>query len=78
MEIKKVEYMVCLKNDFFMPKTTIRRQFCGKLENIADGRFYFRLNGSNAVVIVPHREIELVSLCVPLFFSEFRRSRLYS
>lgn len=35
MEIKKVEYIVCLKNDFFMPKTTIKRQFCGKLENIA-------------------------------------------
>ena len=58
MEIKKVEYIVCLKNDFFMPATTIKRQFCGKLENIADGRFYFRLNGSNAVVIIPHREIE--------------------
>ena len=58
MEIKKVEYIVCLKNDFFMPKTTIKRQFCGKLENIANDRFYFRLNGSNAIVIVPHSEID--------------------
>lgn len=57
MKIKKVEYIVCLKNDFFMPKTTINRQFCGKLENITNGRFYFRLNGSNAIVIVPHAEI---------------------
>lgn len=58
MEIKKVEYIVCLKNDFFMPKTTIKRQFCGKLENIANDRFYFRLNGSNAIVIVPYNEID--------------------
>ena len=57
MKIEKVEYIVCLKNDFFMPKTIIKRQFCGKLENITNGRFYFRLNGSNAVVIVPHTEI---------------------
>jgi hypothetical protein len=58
MEIKKVEYIVCLKDDFFMPMTTINRQFCGKLENITDSRFYFRLNGSNAIVIVPHSEID--------------------
>lgn len=57
MKIKKVEYIVCLKDDFFMPMTTINRQFCGKLENITNGRFYFRLNGSNAIVIVPHTEI---------------------
>ena len=58
MEIKKVEYIVCLKDDFFMPMTTINRQFCGKLENITDSRFYFRLNGSNAIVIIPHCKIE--------------------
>lgn len=58
MEIKKVEYIVCLKDDFFMPMTVINRQFCGKLENITDSRFYFRLNGSNAIVIVPHSEID--------------------
>lgn len=48
MEIKKVEYIVTLKPDFFMPKTTIRRQFCGSLENIIDDKFFFKLNGGGA------------------------------
>lgn len=58
MEIKKVEYIVTLKPDFFMPKTTIRRQFCGSLENIIDDKFFFKLNGGGALVIIPYRDIE--------------------
>lgn len=73
MEIKKVEYIVCLKNDFFMPKTTVKQQFCGKLENISNGRFYFRLNGSNAVVIVPHAEIDWMAPSKEFWEQECRK-----
>lgn len=58
MEIKKIEYIVTLKPDFFMPKTTIKRQFCGSLENIEDNKFFFKLNGCGALVVIPHKDIE--------------------
>lgn len=73
MEIKKVEYIVCLKDNFFMPMTTINRQFCGKLENITDSRFYFRLNGSNAIVIVPHSEIDWMAPSKKLWERGYRK-----
>lgn len=56
--ICKVRYIVSLKDDFQMYKTTIRRQFCGTLENISSTSLFFRLNGSDALVIVPHNKIE--------------------
>ena len=32
--------------------------FCGALVNQTDGNFYFELNGSRAMVIIPHSWIE--------------------
>lgn len=52
-----VRYIVHLKDDFVMPHTTINRTFCASIEHISD-RIYFKLHGSDALVIVPHDKIE--------------------
>lgn len=57
-ENNKIRYIVHLKDRFYMPKTTITREFCGYIDNIAGNTIYFRLHGSNALVIIPHNEIE--------------------
>lgn len=51
-------YIVQLKDNFYMPCTTIGQQFCGSIENITSTSIYFRLNGCNGLVIVPHNKIE--------------------
>lgn len=58
MKKNKIKYIVKLKDDFYMPKTTIKKQFCGSIENIAGNQIYFKLHGSNALVIIPHNKIE--------------------
>ena len=57
---KDVYYIVKVKDvtDDMFYKTTISNKFCGKLVNQNDGKFYFELNGSNALVIIPHSWIE--------------------
>lgn len=54
----KIRYIVHLKDDFYMPNTTIKRQFCGFIENTTKTHIYFRLHGSGGYVIIPHNKIE--------------------
>jgi hypothetical protein len=56
-----IYYIVKVREDIFDPlfdKTTVHRTFCGKLVNHNNGRFYFELNGSDALVIIPHGWID--------------------
>lgn len=55
---EQIPYIVRLKENFIMPNTTIRRTFCGFLVNNANGNFFFELNGSKMLVIIPYKEIE--------------------
>lgn len=57
---KDIYYIVKVKDvtDDMFCKTTVNKMFCGKLVNQNDGKFYFELNGSNALVIIPHGWIE--------------------
>ena len=59
---KDIFYIVKVKEDYIVDnlfyKTTARYNFCGKLVNQNLGNFYFELNGSNALVIIPHSWIE--------------------
>ena len=57
-ENRDVYYIVRLKENFTMPLTTINREFCGKIVNQNGSNFYFELNGSDALVIIPHKEVE--------------------
>jgi hypothetical protein len=59
---KDIHYMVKVKQtgivDDLFYKTTAGYKFCGKLVN-QDGRnFYFEINGSGGLVIIPHSWIE--------------------
>lgn len=61
MEKKNIYYLVKLKEgieDNLYYRTTTKNQFCGKLVNNNGKNFYFELNGSNALVIIPHSWIE--------------------
>lgn len=58
---KDVYYIVKIKDDvgdatFY--KTTASRMFCGALVNQNGDHFYFELNGSKSLVIIPHGWIE--------------------
>lgn len=56
-----IYYLVALKDniaDASFYKTTVSRMFCGKLVNNNGANFYFELNGSDALVIIPHSWIE--------------------
>lgn len=55
---KYVPYIIKLKENYFLEKTVIRKEFCGFLINNCNGNFYFELNGSKMLVIIPHSEIE--------------------
>lgn len=59
---REVYYIVTIKQEYMheFSLTTIHRKFCGKLEYI-NSNFYFRLNGSNALVIIPHTWIETMA-----------------
>lgn len=56
-----IYYLVKVREDIFDPlwdKTTTYKMLCGKLVNQNNGRFYFELNGSDALVIIPHDWID--------------------
>jgi hypothetical protein len=56
-----IYYIVTLKDsiiDSGFYKTTACHRFCGRLVNQNYGNFYFELNGSDALVIIPHSWIE--------------------
>lgn len=56
----KIYYIVSLKQRYIyeLHLTTITREFCGRIENQTSTNIYFRLNGSDALVIIPHSWIE--------------------
>lgn len=53
-------YIISIKERYIpeLHLTTITKEFCGSIENQTSTNIYFRLNGSNALVIVPHNWIE--------------------
>ena len=61
-----IHYIVKINQDkidsnelgYMFYETTCSNIFCGRLVNQANGRFYFELNNSNALVIIPHSWIE--------------------
>ena len=56
-----IYYIVKVKEDIvdhLFCKTTASTTFCGVLVNQNFGNFYFELNGSKALVIIPHSWIE--------------------
>lgn len=61
-----VYYIVKIKEDkiysyelgYMFNETTCSKLFCGRLVNQNDKNFYFELNSSNALVIIPHSWIE--------------------
>ena len=55
--IVKLDDSRMMIDDMFY-KTTAYPRFCGRLVNQCNGNFYFELNGSDALVIIPHRWIE--------------------
>ena len=60
--LKKPEiyYIVSIKERYIceLHLTTITKEFCGRIENQTSTSIYFRLNGSDALVIIPHSWIE--------------------
>ena len=55
---KHIPYVVHLNQHFYMPYTVIGRTFCGFLVNNANGKFFFELDKSKMLVIIPYNEIE--------------------
>lgn len=56
-----IYYIVKIKEnaqDGLFYQTTVNKMFCGILVNQLGGNFYFELNGSKALVIIPHSWIE--------------------
>lgn len=56
----EIYYIVSIKDRYICEfhLTTITKEFCGRIENQTSTSIYFRLNGSDALVIIPHNWIE--------------------
>lgn len=56
----EIYYIVSIKERhiYDLHLTTITKEFCGRIENQTSTSIYFRLNGSDALVIIPHNWIE--------------------
>lgn len=56
----EIYYIVSIKDRYIyeLHLTTITKKFCGRIENETSTNIYFRLNGSDALVIIPHSWIE--------------------
>lgn len=56
----EIYYIVSLKERYIyeLRLTTIRKEFCGRIENQTGTNIYFRLNESDALIIIPHDWIE--------------------
>lgn len=52
----EIYYIVSIKDSYIceLNLTTITKEFCGRIENQSSTSIYFRLNGSDALVIIPH------------------------
>lgn len=59
-EMQNIYYIVRLKERYRQELclTTITRDFCGKIVNQTAENIYFELNGSDALVIIPHNWIK--------------------
>ena len=69
-----IYYIVTLKPKYQNIKhTTINKSFCGKLINQNDENFYFELNGSKGLVIIPHLWIESMAPSAVLWDIEQKR-----
>lgn len=57
-------YIVRIKEEYRnkLKLTTINKEFCGKFIRQAHGNLYFKLNHSDALVIIPEKWIEF---CAP-------------
>lgn len=60
---KEIYYIVTIKSEYIheFVLTTIHRRFCGKIVYQTCSNFYFELNGSGALVIIPHEWIETMA-----------------
>lgn len=56
----EIYYIVSIKDRYVceLHLTTITKEFCGRIENQTSTSIYFRLNGGDALVIIPHNWIE--------------------
>ena len=56
----EIYYIVSIKDRYIyeLHLTTITKEFCGRIENQTSTSIHFRLNGSNALVIIPYSWIE--------------------
>lgn len=56
----EIYYIVSIKDSYIceLNLTTITKEFCGRIENQSSTSIYFRLNGSDALVIIPHNWIK--------------------
>lgn len=56
----KIYYIVSIKERYIceLHLTTITKEFCGRIKNQTNTSIYFRLNGSDALVIISHNWIE--------------------
>lgn len=56
----EIYYIISIKERYIseLHLTTITKEFCGRIENQTSTSIYFRLNVSNALVIIPHNWIE--------------------
>lgn len=56
----EIYYIVNIKDRYIseLRLTTITKEFCAKIDNQTERNIYFRLNGSDALVIIPHSWIE--------------------
>lgn len=63
MDNKDIQYIVKIQDKyaFELCLTTIGTTFCGKLVNNSFSHFFFELNGSDALVIVPIGWIEYMA-----------------
>lgn len=55
--MKDIYYLVRLKDDIqdeMYYKSTIKNKFCGKIVHQENGKIFFELNNSDALVIIPY------------------------
>lgn len=56
----EIYYIVSIKDRYIyeLHLTTITKEFCGRIESQSSTSIHFRLNGSDALVIIPYSWIE--------------------
>lgn len=64
-----IYYIVTIKEEYqrYLSNTTCDKIFCGKIVNQANNSIYFELNGSKAIVIIPHEWIKTMAPSLKLW-----------